>query len=396
MVKIMKENNVKLELVEYYLAFLDVLGYKSKILNSTTSEEIDFLKKINDSFNEAIKSVKNEKTYNNELSKLKYKTFSDNIVLAIPKYNITPNVFLCFIKLIKNLCYFMLTKYRLLLRGGVVCGNYYQNDNISFGSALVRAYNLENTAVYPRIIFDKKIVDDLLLLNTKIDYSNEFRNSFFKSITGGKALRKFYDIVSKTLIKISFFHSDVLTQDVCNIINFLKFLKQEIQTDKMNFFSAFKKMNMEIIKIGNDFNTIARKSIYLFYKDYLINYKIDEDYYTLDYFEKNTSILIVKDESVNTKEFEKFRDGSFKFVLMYYKMWCLYSWTLNEFLIRREESINEMTKIRQFILKEISIENDFKVHAKYVWLKDFYNLHCKKNFSRHFITYDEYNSLVIV
>lgn len=97
-----------------------------------------------------------------------------------------------------NLQIFLIELNRLvLLRGGISKGNFYYNDYCYFGPALVEAYQLEESANYPRIIFSKSLTK---LINTDneiisidndnkifIDYlhfyiyhlNNEHPNSYF-------------------------------------------------------------------------------------------------------------------------------------------------------------------------------------------------------------------------
>lgn len=110
--KSVEKNEIeKSELKEYYIAFLDILGYKNKIKScSTIDEESNYLEYINNSFNDAIKMIYNKVSENNDntninketinrsnkdkLKGLVFNTFSDNIVLAIPKKNVTNYSFL--------------------------------------------------------------------------------------------------------------------------------------------------------------------------------------------------------------------------------------------------------------------------------------------------------------
>lgn len=50
-----------------------------------------------------------------------------------------------------------MTKCGLLIRGGLTVGELYHDENIVYGPAMIRAYEMENKmAIYPRIIVDMK------------------------------------------------------------------------------------------------------------------------------------------------------------------------------------------------------------------------------------------------
>lgn len=48
----------------------------------------------------------------------------------------------------------------LLVRGGISCGNFFSDERMIWGNALLRAYKLEDQiAIYPRIIVAPEIVE---------------------------------------------------------------------------------------------------------------------------------------------------------------------------------------------------------------------------------------------
>lgn len=62
-----------------------------------------------------------------------------------------------------------MTSQGIYTRGGVSYGSFYSDDNIIFSSALVKAYILESkTAIYPRIVIDKKLIDAVLHCKNEI------------------------------------------------------------------------------------------------------------------------------------------------------------------------------------------------------------------------------------
>jgi hypothetical protein len=70
------------------------------------------------------------------------------------------------------------------MRGAVVKGLLYHDDQIAFGNALIRAYNIEQTiALYPRIILTREIVSDIRDFET-LPYTSSFENLLRQSPDG--------------------------------------------------------------------------------------------------------------------------------------------------------------------------------------------------------------------
>jgi len=150
-----------LRISEHYILYIDILGYKSAMLKIG---EAQFLQKIDSLFARALKSYesmsKQGKTPHQAFS---YKFFSDNIVVAI-ECDIRPDISQ---RALYSLCYlayvtqgkFMLD--RLMLRGAITKGMFYISDNYVFGSGLINAHELERIAMYPRIIVDKSLNEEL-------------------------------------------------------------------------------------------------------------------------------------------------------------------------------------------------------------------------------------------
>lgn len=92
------------------------------------------------------------------------KIFSDNIVLAIElKENDEQknNKITALFNTVANI-YNEIFCYGYLMRGAIVEGEFFHNDNIVYGKALVEAVTLEEEeAIYPRIIVKKELADVL-------------------------------------------------------------------------------------------------------------------------------------------------------------------------------------------------------------------------------------------
>ena len=133
------------------VAYLDLLGGKNIILNDNKSEHLN---KINMIFEDALRE---SKMFAHDIF---VKIFSDNILLAVPtdddnrKQNIEK-----IIVLVRNIVQEM-ADYEYLIRGALTEGDFFHNDIIVYGKALVEAVEMEEEyAIYPRVIVKKEIYE---------------------------------------------------------------------------------------------------------------------------------------------------------------------------------------------------------------------------------------------
>jgi hypothetical protein len=82
-------------------------------------------------------------------------TFSDNVVISsVPHKDVTPY----FLREMASL-QLMTASMGFLMRGGITVGDIIHDEEVVFGSALIRAYELESKiAVYPRIVVDEPVL----------------------------------------------------------------------------------------------------------------------------------------------------------------------------------------------------------------------------------------------
>lgn len=150
------------EYVECYIAFLDMLGFK-KLINDSSCDEIAgiFARFSNRKPLKAAYAGDKKIISENTADALKMKVMSDSICFYID-VNVT-NALLCII----GSC--MMFQYDLhqndipiFLRGAIVRGKLYAKDDIVFGPGLTQAYLLEeNNAKYPRIILTKETLQSV-------------------------------------------------------------------------------------------------------------------------------------------------------------------------------------------------------------------------------------------
>ncbi len=152
-----KSCNKRINYKKSYCAFLDILGFK-ELVNSKSKDSI---KKIELYFS-LVEETKNYLQAINEKRDIGVMAISDSIILSC---EIPPSLddkveklrhFLIAINLIQaKLC-----EHDVWLRGGISFGDVSFNATESFivGPGYVRAYSLEKTAKFPRIVIDVELV----------------------------------------------------------------------------------------------------------------------------------------------------------------------------------------------------------------------------------------------
>lgn len=151
----MKERGYK----ECYIAFLDLLGFKSLIEDVETTCE-DIAKVFDEIDKEYPVSINEEDRPLMDFSELKKKIMSDTICLYVDS-----SVDNSLAGLIATCDYLQVRLSRrnppILLRGAIIKGKIYAKGDITFGPGVSKAYLLEEkTAKYPRIILTKNLIDE--------------------------------------------------------------------------------------------------------------------------------------------------------------------------------------------------------------------------------------------
>lgn len=143
----------------HIIAYLDILGAKQMICNDSN---FNFLNLLNMFMEDAIEESGGGIFKHKE--EIYIKIFSDNILLAIElKENDEQRddkITLLF-NIVANI-YNEILRYGYLMRGAIVEGDFFHNDIIVYGKALVEAVNLEEKkAIYPRILVQKELSKSL-------------------------------------------------------------------------------------------------------------------------------------------------------------------------------------------------------------------------------------------
>ena len=150
-----------------YVAFLDMLGFSAKVEDSNIDRNLfdNLLKamKCCGQFPSGEKQVQS----NGEIRAIPIQSqfFSDSIVFFIKEETEDLPHLLLVIRYLQD----RLWEHGICLRGGISLGDMYWPDNgenITLGSALLEAYELESKiAIYPRIVFSEKLKKSSLKIN---------------------------------------------------------------------------------------------------------------------------------------------------------------------------------------------------------------------------------------
>ena len=152
------------------VVFIDILGF-SEIIKSNTEKNatIDIEKLIN-VFNNISKAFNLHNEYW-ETTKTKQGThFSDSIVISYKVEEIEE-----IIPAIIDIQHLIaeLINLKIILRGAITKGKLLHTDKMLFGPALIEAYEMETKkAKYPRIIFETKLINEILSLSSNKVASN--------------------------------------------------------------------------------------------------------------------------------------------------------------------------------------------------------------------------------
>ncbi|OWV17666.1 MULTISPECIES: hypothetical protein [Fibrobacter] len=166
-----------MEFSEYYVAYFDVLGYKEAFKKSK-----DFSAKLIDAIEFSIKIMKKIVSIHNttilgesteKIPEIEYKVFSDNVLICYKetKDDLSALSLVSFLRLVATIQRVFFERPHLIVRGGITKGPLYLTKDFVGGKALIEAVELENNAVYPRIVVDDCILNELNLFKMKDELS---------------------------------------------------------------------------------------------------------------------------------------------------------------------------------------------------------------------------------
>ena len=151
------------EYKEYYIAFIDVLGFKQMIKEKTCQEVVNVYKSIKSmrTLQEVIKEGGEEKSVpvipHDEIG---IKVMSDSVCIYI-RAELPESLFQLMFICMDFQSRMLELNPPILLRGAITKGELYSNGDILFGPGFVKSYLMEeNNASVPRIIIAKETIDE--------------------------------------------------------------------------------------------------------------------------------------------------------------------------------------------------------------------------------------------
>lgn len=150
---------------KHLVSFLDILGYRNHVKNYLSGNR-DILDNIKEALEYSSEDLTSEDLEKIGL-KIKMNQFSDCTCMSLyddafqdPKNELFIPVVFIFLNHIRFFQNSML-KSDLYIRGGISSGFHYENKNMIFSEGLIKSYDLELEAAYPRVLLDENIAVNL-------------------------------------------------------------------------------------------------------------------------------------------------------------------------------------------------------------------------------------------
>jgi hypothetical protein len=175
--------------------FIDILGFRQHIeetVDELGKDKIEKIEKI-----KYILDLSKKMTDDSGFSKSKIVTyFSDSIVISYD-YTEPSQLYHTLIDLLY--VSFELANQGYLARGGVTIGKLIHTNELIFGPAMVKAYDLESKeAIYPRIIVEKEVVENGIKFKVDNHSANDELEYIFDIITEDSDGNYYIDYISKS------------------------------------------------------------------------------------------------------------------------------------------------------------------------------------------------------
>ena len=166
---------------EYYVAYFDILGYKKSFEKSK-----EIFAQLVESIESSIDMMKDLVSIHNttfgKIPEIEYKIFSDNVLIGYreTKEPLSELSLVSFLRLVATIQRIFFEKANSIVRGGITKGPLYLTKDFVGGKALIDVVGIEESAVYPRIVVDDCILNEL--------NSFKMQNDLFKSIVDASCL----------------------------------------------------------------------------------------------------------------------------------------------------------------------------------------------------------------
>lgn len=211
--KLFKNNLVDTE--PRIVAFMDILGFSAIIEEYDSDESSNILNELHDTLEIAIKlSIENmidPKSQTDVKEYLEYRMFSDCICISLPFIEFGNDFHIQFHSLSSIVKAYQLAMMQkgFFVRGGISIGSFYADRNMIFSGGLVKAYKLEQAAVYPIIAIDDNVIErlqhnfienekGLFIKDTMLTYKNNQSKIFLNPFDFLDNSTKYLDYLNST------------------------------------------------------------------------------------------------------------------------------------------------------------------------------------------------------
>ncbi|AZI88491.1 hypothetical protein EH164_16155 [Kosakonia sp. CCTCC M2018092] len=177
-----------MELKTYFVAYIDILGFKSIVEKEKNSGfEGNLLNKLHACHLECERIFR--------LSGMDLTQFSDSIVISLPY---KPEDFVHFATTV-SVYQKHLIKEGILCRGGIAINKHFSQASFLFSPALIDAFYVESErAIYPRIVISNDVIDLLYPHGTYPDIiCKEYDGLFFINFLNGETSDSFSQTLSE-------------------------------------------------------------------------------------------------------------------------------------------------------------------------------------------------------
>ncbi len=180
-----------------YCAFLDVLGFSERIRNA--SHTSDSANELLQSFHHILtKSIAILKGTTDD-SMLHYKSFTDNVVLAHPRFSNDMESEFAFILWAINEYQFQMALNGFFIRGGLAIGQLFIDKNSVYGVALLEAHHLESkVAINPIVVLCDKTMK---LIDKHLNFYAGETAPQFRDVLKGPDGRYFLNYLTESIVQ---------------------------------------------------------------------------------------------------------------------------------------------------------------------------------------------------
>lgn len=205
-----------------YCAFLDILGFSQRILESAQKDNEDgLLQEFHAIFRSKLDRIKADSID----TLLQFKTFSDNVLLAFPQFSPDMESEFAFILWSLREYQFEMAINGFFIRGGLSVGPLFISEDNVYGRALVEAHELESTkASYPIVILSD---DAMALVNSHLNYYGKGKSPQYKDILVDENGRYFINYLNECLIE-----DDALEIDAVSLRRHKEWIEKNLEEFK--------------------------------------------------------------------------------------------------------------------------------------------------------------------